>query len=99
MGRPGRYTKEFRDGAVGQVLDEGRTQRSVADSLGVKHSTFNAWVAQARIDRGFHPDPEAMSSDERAELTRLRSEVRELRMERDILKKAAAFFAKEMIRS
>jgi len=65
----------------------------VARDLDVVASCLARWVAQARADRT--KGKTGLTSEERAELARLKREVRELRMERDILKKAAAFFAKE----
>jgi transposase len=66
----------------------------VARDLDLTASAVRKWVEQARADRG-KGKPGALTTEERAELSRLRKDVRELRMERDILKKAAAFFAKE----
>ena len=59
-------------------------------------SVLSAWVRQAKIDAG-KGAAGALSTDEKQELAKLRKEVRELKMERDILKKAAAFFAKETL--
>ncbi len=58
-------------------------------------SALRGWVERARVDRGKGGKPGALTSPEREEFARLRRENRELKMERDILKKAAAFFAKE----
>ena len=88
------YSEEFRAGAIRLVLDKGRKQSEVARDLGLSVTTLSFWVRQARIDRsdgGTGP----LTTEERQELTRLRKEIRDLRMERDLLKKAAAFFAKE----
>ncbi len=87
------FTDEFRAGAVRLVLDEGKTISQVARDLDVVASCLARWVQRARADRT--KGKTGLTSEERAELTRLKKEVRELRMERDILKKAAAFFAKE----
>jgi len=86
------YPSEFRREAVELVRVSGRPLPQLADELGVSHQTLRNWVAQAQVDVGKRP---GLSSDEREELRALRREVRTLRMERDILKKAAAFFAKE----
>ena len=88
------FTDEFKAGAVRLVIDEGKSVPQVARDLDLTTSSVRNWVEQARADRG-KGKPGALTSEERAELTRLRRDVRELRMERDILKKAAAFFAKE----
>jgi transposase len=87
------FTEEFKEGAVRLVLDEGRSLTSVAQDLDLTRSALKAWVNQARADRG--KGKSGLVSEERAELARLRKENRDLRIEREILKKAAAFFAKE----
>lgn len=89
-----RHTPEFKAGAVRLVVEEGRTVGSVARDLGVHASVVGLWVRQARVDAGEGPAG-ALTTSEREELTRLRKENRVLQMERAILKKAAAFFAKE----
>jgi transposase len=87
------FTDEFKAGVVRLVLDEGRTIASVARDLDLTESAVRIWVEHARADlTGGKTGP---TSEERAELSQLRKENRELRMEREILKKAAAFFAKE----
>lgn len=86
------FSPEFKTGAVRLVLDEGKTIGAVARELDLTPSSLGAWVRQARADRT--KGKTGLTSEERTELARLRKEVRELRMERDILKKAAAFFAK-----
>ena len=92
--RPRRsFTEEFKEGAVGLVLDEGRSLTKVASDLDLTRSALKAWVDQARANRS--KGKSGLTSEERAELARLRKENRDLRMEREILKKAAAFFAKE----
>jgi transposase len=87
------FTDEFKVGAVRLVLDEGKTVAQVARDLDLTASALGGWVKQARADRS--NGKTGLTSEERAELARLRKENRELRMERDLLKKAAAFFAKE----
>src|SRR6185369_5229105 len=92
--RPRRaFTAEFKAGAVRLVLDEGKTIAQVARDLDLRANSVATWVSQARADRS--KGKTGRTTDERAELARLRKENRELRMEREILKKAAAFFAKE----
>ena len=88
------FTDEFKAGAVRLVLDEGKSIPQVARDLDLTESAFRGWVEQARADKG-QGRPGALTTVEREELARLRKQVRELQMERDILKKAAAFFAKE----
>ncbi len=88
-----RYTPEFKADAVRLVLEEGLASTRVAADLSVSTSSLHAWVKQARVDKR---QADGLTSDEKAELTRLRREVRILEEEREILKKAAAFFAKEL---
>lgn len=87
------FTDEFKAGAVRLVLNEGRTVTQVARELDLTASALRTWVERARADRT--NGKTGLTTAEREELARLRKECRELRMERDILKKAAAYFAKE----
>ena len=70
-----------------------RRSRPAARDLGLTESSLRNWVEQARADRT--KGKTGLTTAEREELARLRKEVRELRMERDVLKKAAAFFARD----
>lgn len=88
------FTDEFKAGAVRLVLEEGKSVTRVAKDLDLVPSAVGRWVEQARADKG-KSTRGTLTSDEKEELSRLRKEVRELRLEREILKKAAAFFAKE----
>jgi transposase len=88
-----RFSEEFKAGVVRLVLDEGKTAGAVARELELTDSAVRAWVAQAQADRT--KGKTGLTTAEREELARLRKENRELKLERDILKKAAAFFAKE----
>jgi len=93
--RPRRqFTDEFKSRAVDLVLKQGLSVGRAARDLGIYETSLNSWVKQAKIDQGKGP-PGALTSDELAELRQLRKEVKILREEREILKKAAAFFAKE----
>jgi len=93
--RPRRsFTDEFKAGAVRLVLDEGKTIPQVARDLDLTESALRNWVERARVDRG-KGKPGALTTAEQEELAALRKRVRQLELERDILKKAAAFFAKE----
>ena len=87
------FTDEFKMGAVRLVLDEGKTVARVARDLDLTASAVGGWVERARADRNHGKT--GLTTEEREELGRLCKENRELRMERDLLKKAAAFFAKE----
>jgi transposase len=86
------YTPEFKAEAVRLVLDEKKTVGAAARDLDLTASALGVWVrhAQADLTKG----KTGLTTEERAELSTLRKENRELKMERDILKKAAAFFAK-----
>lgn len=97
MGRVSKYPVEFRESAVAMVGDSDRPIVSVARDLGLPASTLVRWVAAERDARGERPAA-VLSESERAELVRLRRDVAQLRMEREILKKAAAFFATESTR-
>ena len=87
------FTDEFKAGAVRLVLDEGQSVSRVARDLDLTPSALGHWVERGRADRS--KGRTGLTSEERAELARLRKEVRELKLERDLLKKAAAFFARE----
>lgn len=87
------YTDEFKAGAVRLVLDEGKRVAEVARNLGLTPSSLAGWVKQARADRS--RGTTGLTTEERAELAALRNELRVVKMERDILGKAVAFFAKE----
>ena len=95
MGRPGKYSPEFRAQAVREVIEKSRTIAEVARELGVIEQTLGNWVNTYRREHaGELPEAEVTES-ERAELARLRKENRELKLEKEFLGKAAAFFAKE----
>ena len=88
-GRRGRrsFTDDYKTGAVRLVLDEGKTVASAARDLGLTESSLRNWVERARADRT--KGKTGPTTAEREELARLRKDVRELRMERDVLKEAA----------
>jgi transposase len=90
------YPESFRTDAVALVKRSGKSMAEVAADLGVSGESLRKWVQQANIDAGAGP-PGALTSAEREELRRLRRENKTLQMEREILKKAAAFFAKETL--
>jgi transposase len=99
--RPSKYNEDFRRDAVDLVRSSGRTLRDVGRELGVNHETLRGWVNAAkcadeqRAGRSSSADGE-LSGVERDELRRLRKKVAELELEKEILRKAAAYFAKEM---
>lgn len=89
-----RFTDEFKADAVRLVDDEGYGLTEAARRLGVERSCLARWRRELRGEA--RAKPESLGTEEKdAELRRLREEVRKLRIERDILKKATAFFASE----
>ncbi len=86
-----RFTDEFKAETVKLIRESSRTVGSVARELDLTETAVRDWVKQAEASGS----AETLSSDERAELRRLRKENQELRMEKEILRKATAFFAKE----
>jgi transposase len=89
-----RFTQEVQDEAVRLVETSGRSRREIAQDLGIGRSTLRPWIDRRRERQIEHP-PEDRQEDMAAELKRLRRENEILRQEREILKKATAFFAKE----
>jgi transposase len=94
MLKPKGFTKEFEAEAVRLAQTSGRTRREVAENLGIGLSTLTRWLTRSRDRASGAPDP-VQSTDLATEIKRLRRENEVLRQERDILKKATAFFAKE----
>jgi transposase-like protein len=87
------FTAEFKADAV-KLVRAGRSVPEVARELDLTDTALREWVKRAEVDVGKGP-PGALTTPEREELTKLRREVKRLQMERDILKAAATFFAKE----
>ena len=94
MSQSRRFSKEFEAEAVQLVQTSRRTQREVAADLGIGLSTLVRWISRNRDRQIDHPPPDRQE-DIAAELKRLRRENEILRQERDILKRATAFFARE----
>ncbi len=88
------FTPEYKAEVVRLVRTGGKTAGQAARDLDLTETSVRAWVRQAEIDDGKGPAG-ALTTSEREELAALKREVKTLRMERDILKKATAFFAKE----
>ena len=94
MGRPSKYPEEFRREAVELYRSSDRPRCQIAESLGISDGSLAAWVKEADAA----DVPGALDANERAELARLRKENADLRMDREVLRKAAAYFARETIR-
>ena len=85
-----RYTEEFKIAAVKQVVDRGNSAADVAERLGVSVHSMYAWIKRYGV-----PEPERKATESQAdEMRRLKSELKRVTEERDILKKAAVYFAK-----
>ena len=89
------FSKQFKVETVALIRSSGKSVPQVCRDLDLAESVVRRWLSQAEIDEGRR---EGLTTAEREELTRLRKEVRVLREERDILKKAAAYFARETTR-
>jgi len=90
------YTQEFKREAVDLILEQGYSIAEASRNLGINYNMLSRWKIE-RKKNGEHAFPsKGHMNQEQAELSRLKSENKRLRMERDILKKATAFFAKEM---
>lgn len=87
-----RYTPEFKDEAVSQVLERGYPVKEVAERLGVSTHSLHKWVRDVRPDDREEKNAELLEA--KREILKLRAELRRAEEERDILKKAAAFFAR-----
>jgi transposase len=87
-----RFTPEFKDEAVRQVVERGYSVAEVADRVGVSAHSLYKWVKAIRPDRSEQRDQELVEA--KSEVLKLRAELRRTQEERDILKKAAAYFAR-----
>jgi transposase len=98
MSKQQRYTPEFKAEAVKLVLEHGKSLSSAAQQLGIPEGTLAGWVSAAKSASPPAMVPGARSlTDLHAEVAKLRKELAEARMERDILKKATAYFARESL--
>ena len=91
------YTREFRESAVGLVLSQGLSIRVAAEDLGMPYHTLHSWVRDKRraLRKTIVKAPPKTMVDAQARVRELEAEVRKLTLEKDILKKAAAYFARE----
>ena len=98
MGRPNKYPDQFRKDAIELARSSGRPIAEVARSLNIAEGTLWNWVRTAREADSRAGDPAALSESERDELARLRKQVIELQTDKEILRRAAAYFARETMR-
>lgn len=98
MARQTRYSSEFKTETVALVKSSGRSIADVARSLGVSDRTLWYWVSEDRKSRQRAQDPSSLNADDAAELKRLRKENAQQREDIEIVRKAAAYFAKETLR-
>ncbi|MDQ7807018.1 transposase [Amycolatopsis sp. A133] len=96
MSRRSKYPEQFRRDAVELVNSSDRPLRQIARELGVNHETLRSWVNVAK--QAAEAGPQAEDPAVTDEVTRLRKQVAELQKEKEILRKAAAYFAREMDR-
>lgn len=90
-----KYSKEFKLDAISLVMDQGYSRAEAARSLGINTSMLGRWIREQQSDDGTAFCGNGKLTAEQAEIRKLREAVRRLEMERDILKKATVFFAKE----
>jgi transposase len=86
------YSKEFKEEAVALITEQGYSVAQAASAVGVRTNQLYRWKQEQEALKAGN----SLSADDKAELNRLRKEVKQLRMGKEILKKASAFFAKEM---
>jgi len=91
-----KYSKEFKLDAVSLVLDQGYSRAEAARSLGLNSNMLGRWVSEHQTDGGQSFRGNGKLTPEQEEVRKLRSQVKNLEMEKEILKKATVFFAKEM---
>ena len=96
MSRRKKYSKEFKLDAVSLVLDQSYSRAEAARSLGLNSNMLGRWVSEHQTDGGQSFRGNGKLTPEQEEIRKLRSQVKNLKMEKEILKKATVFFAKEM---
>jgi transposase len=90
-----KYSKEFKLDAIGLVLDQGYSRAEAAKSLGINATMLGRWITEQQADDGHAFRGNGKLTPEQEEIRQLKSQVKRLEMEKDILKKATVFFAKE----
>jgi transposase len=90
--RKRKFSNEYKESAIKLVTEQGLSTRQAASDLGIGMSTLDKWLKQYRLSQAGAP---VITENELTELKRLRKEIQTVRMERDILKKAAAYFANQ----
>jgi len=96
LSRRKKYSKEFKLDAVSLVLDQSYSRAEAARSLGLNSNMLGRWVSEHQTDGGQSFRGNGKLTPEQEEIRKLRSQVKNLEMEKEILKKATVFFAKEM---
>jgi transposase len=96
LNRRKKYSKEFKLDAVSLVTDQGYSRAAAARSLGLNSNMLGRWVSEHRTDGGQSFRGNGKLTPEQEEIRKLKSQVKNLQMEKEILKKATVFFAKEM---
>jgi transposase len=97
MTKQQRYTSEFRAEAIKLVSEQGLSQEAAAKRLSIPKGTLGNWMASAKASKHLSASGTRSTADLEVENFRLRKELAETRMERDILKKATAYFARESL--
>jgi transposase len=90
-----KYSKEFKLDAISLVLEQGYSQSEAARSLAINANMLRRWIKESRNEEGQAFRGNGKLTEEQLEIRRLREENKRLKMEKDILKKATVFFAKE----
>lgn len=91
MAKRKKYTKEFKEEAAKLVIEQGYSQEQASRNLDIPSKNLSRWIQEVK---GLKPKSKIMASGD-AEIVQLKKEIHQLKLEREILKKAAAFFAKE----
>ncbi len=95
MSKRKKYSKQFKNDAVNLITKEGYKVSEAARNLGIHHATLRRWKKELETEGNCAFPGKGKMTPEKEELFKLRKEVKQLKMEREILKKATAFFAKE----